>query len=245
MLYLRRFFDLLLISVIPSLLSMFFMWQLGSYYMWISTAAVSAFLFYACDILLLRRFIYDIKSPARYFTVQLVAWALNSALAFFLLYMRFANVLSGMFFYSRVFEVLSTNEATKLAALPTRYSMMISFGINLVLIFVMYPVFSSTKKKLMQEEELDSVHITNREVMEAKRAADEDEQQEFHLRNAVVERTATGFWGLVLNMWSYGFYQAIITCADEGRDPRPMIKNYLKRRFTGSSISTTKIRRKR
>ena len=250
MLYIRRIIDLLLISVIPSLIAQFIMSTAGSYHMRIATSILCTVLFYFFNMVLLRRFVYDIKDKnGRYFKVQLIAQTVNMLLAYILLHLRYANALSGMFYYTRVFEFLASNESTLRSALPTRYSMAIAFIINYILIFAMKPVFENRKRMHEAQADVSSTDFSDEEIVKVKNGHYERKGHQLSVgrqrRKRLKQRTSSKFWGYFLNVWSYGFYQAIIDKVEHGENPWPMIKRYSMRHFGGVYYFIDKNRRNR
>ena len=251
MLYIRRIIDLLLISVIPSLIAQFIMSTAGSYHMRIATSILCTVLFYFFNIVLLRRFVYDIQDRnGRYFKVQLIAQTVNMVLAYGLLHLRYANALSGMFYYTRVFEFLASNESTLRSALPTRYSMAIAFIANYILIFAMKPVFENRKRMHEAQADVSNMDFSDDELVKTHRGLYEMAHKATisagrRRRKRLKQRTASKFWGYFLNVWSYGFYQAVIDKVEHGENPWPMIKRYSMRHFGGVYYFIDKNRRNR
>lgn len=279
MIYIRRFIDLMLISVIPSLIAELLLSQFpSSLTVYIIGTVFAVTCFYFADLLLLRRFIYDIKRRDLYFKVQIAAWALNSGLAFLLWYVRFGNALSCMYLPLRALEVLSINPVNQKPVIRTIVSMESMMAVNLILIFVMYPVFYKSKLAFNEAIRMDNQdeEISNEDIIKYSiRDLDEEEEPNHrhhsHHRHKVdddtlisakenqrlnqwedidenaimrkskkhlAERTRSNFWGFVLNLWPYTFYQMYMNKLEEGYDRIPLLKQLLRRKLAFFNFSS-------
>lgn len=268
MLYIRRIIDLMLASVFPSLIAEFVLSQFPSLLqVYIIGTVFSVIFFYFVNLLLLRRFVFDIKREDLYFKTQIVAWAFNAGLAVLFWYVKFGNALSYMYLPLRLIEVLSISPVTYKPEVRTIVSVAIMLTLNLVVTFAVYPILRKSKRAF--EEELKMEHeeeISNEDILKYSIRYDdeeedygmfEDEEEDENIlisarenqrlnelenvdRNAVLkkskkhikERTSSNFWGFVLNLWSYSFYQRYLNKVEEGYARIPILIHLLRKKLS-------------
>lgn len=144
MIYFRKFVDMFILSVIPSLVSFLAMWRFMGYNVWLIGCIASTLIFFVGNVLLIRRFVRDIKSKARYYRVWLLTFAVYTFLGALCLIQDWMYPFTWLFFHSRLLSILTIPSGNEI---PVWVSFMISMIVYLVIILTAYPNFYKSFQK--------------------------------------------------------------------------------------------------
>ena len=223
---------------------------------WVTTCIISTIIFYFGTVLLLRRFVRDIKSRRKYYTVHLITFAVYALGGALLLIFDQMYPFTWIYFHTRIFSILTQ-------AFDNSISVWISYTLTmliyLMLIIVLYPVFKRNYDKEAEKLNVDkrteenADEIARYEVVRTSHRhshSDDDdmlyshrEYMRMHLESDLRVRRRfsankkasihitddiKAFFGA---LGSYSFYQYLYDKREAGIDTAPIVKNYLNRKL--------------
>lgn len=259
MIYLRKLLDMFFLSMVPSLVSFFLMWKFMGYATWLTTCIISTIIFYFGTVLLLRRFIHDIKSERKYYMVHLTTFAIYTALGAILLITDQMYPFTWMFFHTRIFSILTQAVDNQI---PVWISYTLTVLIYLLLIIVLHPIFKKSHENEINrlnalnaeqasaELENDSSDSTNADRGHRRSLSDDNtlyshkeymklmnegnlriRKRRFSVNKKASVQITENIKAFFEGLGSYSFYQFIYDKKAEGIDTTPIIKNYLNRKL--------------
>lgn len=251
MIYLRKFLDMFFLSMVPSIVSFVCMWKFMGYGTWVTSCIISTFIFYFGTVLLLRRFVRDIKSKTTYYTVHLITFAVYAAIGALLLIFDQMYPFTWIYFHTRIFSILTQAFDN---SIPVWISYTLTMLIYLMLIIVLYPTFKKNydeeAKKLQADDNTDEfmqydsgskVHrhtdkhddvlYSRREYMRLHSESDLRVKRRFSANKKASIHITDNIKGFFEALGSYAFYQYIYDKREAGIDTAPIIKNYLNRKL--------------
>lgn len=173
MIYLRKLLDMFFLSMLPSLASFLLMSYHMSYTVWYTTCIFSTVVFFAGNLLLMRRFVRDIKDPKKYYAVWLTTFVVYTALGAAFLLANYMYPFTWIFFHSRITEILTMGTGTPI---KTWLSFACSMAAFLAMILIAKPVFSS----LYQKEKDKKAHDERKAYHLARNENDRYDKQRTH-----------------------------------------------------------------
>lgn len=256
MIYFRKFLDMFFLSMVPSIISFTCMWRLMGYGTWVTTCIISTIIFYFGTVLLLRRFVRDIKSRRKYYTVHLITFAVYAASGALLLIFDQMYPFTWIYFHTRIFSILTQALDN---SIPVWISYTLTMLIYLMLIIVLYPIFKRNydeeAKKLKADEKMeehadeiarheavgtshrhfhsddDDMLYSRREYMRMHAESDLRVRRRFSANKKASIQITDSIKAFFEALGSYSFYQYLYDKQEAGIDTAPIIKNYLNRRL--------------
>lgn len=256
MIYFRKFLDMFFLSMVPSIISFTCMWRLMGYGTWVTTCIISTIIFYFGTVLLLRRFVRDIKSRRKYYTVHLITFTVYAAGGALLLIFDQMYPFTWIYFHTRIFSILTQALDN---SIPVWISYTLTMLIYLMLIIVLYPIFKRNydeeAKKLKADEKMeehadeiarheavgtshrhfhsddDDMLYSRREYMRMHSESDLRVRRRFSANKKASIQITDSIKAFFEALGSYSFYQYLYDKQEAGIDTAPIIKNYLNRRL--------------
>ncbi len=151
MIYFRKFVDMFILSVIPSIASFLVMWRFMGYNVWLIGCIISVLIFFVGNILLMRRFTRDIKSKARYYRVWLLSFVVYAGLGMLFLIQDWMYPFTWMFFHTRILSILTIPTGNEI---PVWVSFVISMIVYLIMILTAYPHFYNSFHREMEQHKI-------------------------------------------------------------------------------------------
>lgn len=164
MIYLRKMLDLLILSMIPSVISFLCMYHYMRYIVWLICCLVSVLIFFVGNALLIRRFVRDIKSVSTYYSAWLISFAIYVGGGILCIANDWDYPFVWIYFHTKFLQILSTPMPHEL---PKWISFAVAMAAYLLLILIGRPVFAFLYKKetaRKEAEERESIRRAKEEL---------------------------------------------------------------------------------
>lgn len=168
MIYLRKFMDMIVLSVIPSLVSFLLMSGYLNYVTWYVGSIISTIVFFVGNGLLIRRFVRDIKKTSTYYMVWLITFAVYVAGGILCLVQDWMYPFTWIYFHTRMISIVTMTTTQ----VPVWVSFTISSLAFLALIFIERPIAMKCYEKEVKEnkdKEMETLRLA-RETQKIYRA---------------------------------------------------------------------------
>ena len=152
MIYLRKMMDLIVLSMIPSVISFLCMYHYMSYIVWLICCLLSVLIFFIGNALLIRRFVRDIKSVSTYYAVWLTSFSIYVGGGVLCILNDWDYPFVWIYFHTKFLQILSTPMPHEL---PKWISFAVAMAAYLLLILIGQPLFLHLYKKETARQEAE------------------------------------------------------------------------------------------
>lgn len=207
LLLLRKLVELFLFSAVPGFFATMII-QTGAvqgrlfYPVLLIVSLLCAFIFFAGNILMMRRMIRDIENKSKYYFIQMVSFAIYAIFIACVCIFGWKDVRAVMLFHSRVFEVIcdpiivDPTDLSKNLITPTQ-SMIISTVLYGITCVVGYPWFNSlyekekAENKKREEEEYKAAREARRKYKEEKARREKEREEAIRSNQSVPSESSS------------------------------------------------------
>ena len=178
MIYLRRMMDLIVLSMIPSVISFLCMYHYMRYIVWLICCLLSVLIFFIGNALLIRRFVRDIKSVSTYYAVWLTSFAIYVGGGVLCIINNWDYPFVWIYFHTKFLQILSTPLPHEL---PKWIAFAVAMAAYLLLILIGRPVFAFRYRKETLRKEVEE----QESILRAKEERHRYEQERARMSAAV------------------------------------------------------------
>ena len=184
-LYLRRFYELILLTVLPSIIASAIVQAdrfqgLLFYPILVIVSVICTIIFFGGNGLMMRRMARDIKSKKTFYAVQTFAFLIYTISITLICVFRWTDMRTALFFHARVFEVIcdpivvDPDDLSKNLLTPTN-SIIISTTLYGLMTYLSYPFFKKRyeKEKIeLQKQKEEDAQILEQEKVEYEKSVE-------------------------------------------------------------------------